>query len=122
MSSYLVLTFVALLALGVLTWYHFRRYKRILLKVRGQQEQIANYERREDQRQDYCSKLGHDLDERCFCRRCLTSQHTLESIGVEEYWVEDDPGALYLSSDFQPTGHYEKSEKYACTRCPYRTT
>jgi hypothetical protein len=117
MRSSLLFTFIAIFAVSLLAWYVIQRYSRVMTKMRRQQEEIGQYQKQDLKRRDYCKRLGHDLDEHCYCRRCLMSQHDWKVIGYEEYWVEDDPGALYLSSDFQPTGHYEKREQSSCTRC-----
>lgn len=116
-SNSSLLAVVAIVAISLLTWYFLQWYRRVMTKMRTQQEEIEKYLKQDLQRQDYCKHLGHDLDEHCYCRRCLMSQHDWKVAGYEEYWVEDDPGALYLSSDFQPTGHHEKRERLTCARC-----
>jgi uncharacterized paraquat-inducible protein A len=111
-----LLIIAALLAVLLSALYRIRRHHRDFTKL---QEELEMHGKEELQRQGYCQQLGHDLDEECLCRRCLTRQHDPEVIDVKEEWVEEDPGALYLSSDFQPTGHHEKVEIARCKRCKH---
>jgi hypothetical protein len=111
-------TFLALLvSIGVLLRL-LRARARELAELRRAYERASKARDWEDEtRRQYCNELGHDLDARCRCRRCLVTHHDGEEVGVEQTWVEDDPGALYLDSNFQPDGHYETSRRYRCRRC-----
>lgn len=71
----------------------------------------------------YCKQLGHDLNEKCLCRRCRKRVHNY--VEVKNTREEEDPGALYLDSNFQPYTYYVIEEYLKCTRCEvkkrYRT-
>jgi hypothetical protein len=66
-----------------------------------------------------CKQVGHDLDDQCLCRRCLMHFHDWEWV-VDGYGTYEDPGALHLDSNFQPsTVTYEKGRHVVCRRCKH---
>lgn len=122
-GEYVLFITLGLLAILCFALYHIRRYRRELGELQSRfQEQAERRRKADKQREEFCQQLGHDLDEGCLCRRCLIEHHDWEVIETEEHWVETEPGALYLSADFQPTGHYETSERVRCRRCHKVTT
>jgi hypothetical protein len=97
---------------------------------------IDDYAHREAERARFCAAYGHHIDEMCRCTRCLTEQHAYELIdsqrtclGSELVNPNADPGALYLSADFQPDADYGKTQTvyrvertYRCSRCAKEKT
>ena len=107
-------------------------YTRIMRGRLGKKDRlIAEYAHREAERARFCAAYGHHIDEMCRCTRCLTEQHAYELIdtqrscrGSELVNPNADPGALYLSADFQPDADYGKTQTvyrvertYRCARC-----
>lgn len=92
---------------------------------------VAEGQRRESQRSAYCAAVGHDLDDACLCRRCLTTSHELVTIDTQRTELysrlvnpDADPGALWLDSNFQPDYDYGRTETLyevetnsRCARC-----
>jgi hypothetical protein len=103
------------------------------LRVRGRELERAVRElrNRDETRTAYCLAFGHQLDETCRCTRCLTEQHAYEEIDSHRTCLRSelvnpdaDPGALYLSADFQPDHDYGKTQTVyrveqtdRCARC-----
>lgn len=103
------------------------------LRVRGRELEraVREFQNRDQTRAAYCLVFGHHLDEACRCTRCLTEQHAYELVdrqrtclGSELINPDADPGALYLSADFQPDHDYGKTQTVyrveqtdRCARC-----
>jgi hypothetical protein len=128
-SPYHLVLICGLLALVVCTLAYALRVLRV--RVRQKDRLIADYAHREADRARSCAAYGHHIDEVCRCTRCLTEQHAYELIdsqttclGSELVNPNADPGALYLSADFQPDADYGKTQTvyrvertFRCTRC-----
>lgn len=68
------------------------------------------------QRHRYCKQIGHDLNEKCLCRRCRMRTHNYVEV-KKETWTEERGGALDLDSNFQPDTIRVTVEYLECTRC-----
>jgi hypothetical protein len=105
-------------------------------RIRLKDRLIADYAHREAERSRFCAGYGHHIDEMCRCTRCLTEQHAYELIAAQRTCLGSelvnpnaDPGALYLSADFQPDADYGKTQTvyrvertYHCSRCAKEKT
>ena len=126
-SQWLFVGLVAVLAAAV-------SYIRVLrARGREQDREVQQLRKREQTRAAYCVAFGHHLDETCLCTRCLTPEHDDKLIdsqrtclGSELINPDADPGALYLSADFQPDADYGKTQTiyrvertYRCARCAH---
>ncbi len=67
-------------------------------------------------RHRYCKQLGHDVNEKCLCRRCRRRVHDYVEV-KKETRIEERGGALDLDSNFQPDTYSVTVEHFECTRC-----